>query len=249
MTRDTKPTERELAALADGSLAPERRVEVERLVAASPELQAVLAEQRRAVQAIQRRDDPAPPRLHARVEAMRGERRTPARRFGLAAGLAAAVAAVALALVLATGGGPTVPDAAAFASRDATAPPPPPYPGHPTLLHLETEEIPYPSWQRAFGWKAVGRRTDRLDGHEARTVFYVRGGERIAYTIVGGKALQKPDNADRTVRKGTELQTLKADGRLVVTWRREGHTCVLSGANRRELLRLAAWKGGGTVPY
>ena len=100
MTRETKPTERELAALADGSLAPERRAEVERLVAASPELQAVLAEQRRAVQAIQRRDEPAPSRLHARVEALRRERRTPARRLGLAAGFAAGAVVGACALAI-----------------------------------------------------------------------------------------------------------------------------------------------------
>jgi len=249
MTRETKPSERELAALADGSLAPERRAEVERLVANSPELQAVLAEQRRALVAIRRRDEAAPARLHARVQALRRERSTPARRFGLAAGLAAAAAAVALALVLAIpGGGPTVGDAAAFASRESTAPAPPPYREHPTLLRPDTREIPYPNWQRAFGWKAVGKRTDRLDGRKATTVFYARDGERVAYTIVAGKALAKPGD-HRTVRKGTELRTLTADGRLVVTWRRRGHTCVLSGASRRELLQLAAWKGGGTVPY
>jgi len=46
------PNERELAdlaALADGSLAPERRSEVEARVAADPDLRALVDEQRRAV--------------------------------------------------------------------------------------------------------------------------------------------------------------------------------------------------------
>jgi anti-sigma factor RsiW len=249
MAREIRPTERELAALADGSLPPERRAELERLVAASPKLQALLAEQRKAVAAIGRRDDPAPARLHARVEALRRKGFAPARRVRLAAALAATAAVVTLALVLAiSGGGPTVQDAVALASRPPTPPAPGAYHGHPTLLRYDTDRIPYPNWQQAFGWKAVGARTDRLDGRTAATVFYARNGRRVAYTIVAGKALAKPGD-HTTVRKGTELRTLRVDGRLVVTWRRKGHTCVLSGAGRRELIALAGWKGGGTVPY
>ena len=43
---------------------------------------------------------------------------------------------------------------------------------------------------------------------------------------------------------GTELRTLEVNGRLVVTWRRAGDTCVLSGTGvtAAELQRLAAWK-------
>src|SRR3989442_1731860 len=58
---------RELAALADGSLRPERRPAVEARVAASPRLQAMLAEQRQAVSAIRARDETAPPSLRARI--------------------------------------------------------------------------------------------------------------------------------------------------------------------------------------
>jgi hypothetical protein len=37
----------------------------------------------------------------------------------------------------------------------------------------------------------------------------------------------------------------------VVTWRRQGHTCVLSGTgvDRDTLLELAAWKGQGAVSF
>jgi hypothetical protein len=46
------------------------------------------------------------------------------------------------------------------------------------------------------------------------------------------------------------FQTLRVDGRLAVTWRRSGRTCVLIGAaTRAELLTLANWRGEGTLRY
>jgi hypothetical protein len=37
----------------------------------------------------------------------------------------------------------------------------------------------------------------------------------------------------------------------VVTWMRRGQTCVLSGTatSQATLLHLAAWRGGGGIPY
>ena len=71
----------ELAALADGSLAPERRAALEARVAASPELAAQLAEQQRAVALAQSAaaEVEAPAALRARIEAQRRARRVPAR--------------------------------------------------------------------------------------------------------------------------------------------------------------------------
>jgi hypothetical protein len=44
------------------------------------------------------------------------------------------------------------------------------------------------------------------------------------------------------VIRRVNYQTLSSDGRLAMTWRRDGHTCVLIGqATRRELLKLASW--------
>jgi anti-sigma factor RsiW len=63
----------ELAALADGSLDPERRAELEALVASSPELAALLEEQRRAL-ALTRdaeRETGAPDGLRARIDSLR----------------------------------------------------------------------------------------------------------------------------------------------------------------------------------
>ena len=47
------------------------------------------------------------------------------------------------------------------------------------------------------------------------------------------------------------LRALKADGREIVTWRRQGQTCVLSSKDvpRGELLTLAGWKGMGEVTF
>jgi hypothetical protein len=251
------PSERELrdlAALADGSLPAARRAELEARVAASPRLQSLLAEQRRALVALQARGEQAPDSLRAALAVQAGRARSRPRRLRLASGLAA-VAGVALALVLALPaserGAPTVAEAAQLAARPSERPAPGPYRGHPSLLALEVEEVAYPDWEKPFGWRAVGSRSDALGGRVAQTLFYERAGRRIAYTILSGKAISSPGQARRVLRAGTELRSLALDDRAVVTWERERHTCVLSGegVSREALLRLGAWKGGGAVPY
>ena len=99
--------EEELAALADGSLAPEHRAEVEARIEASPILADRLAEQERAVGLLRGAGDEveAPAGLRARLDAQRSARtvRTP-RRLALAGVAAAAVAAAAVAAVVVIGG-------------------------------------------------------------------------------------------------------------------------------------------------
>jgi hypothetical protein len=99
--------EEELAALADGSLAPEHRAEVEARIEASPILADRLAEQERAVGLLRGAGDEveAPAGLRARLEAQRSARtvRTP-RRLAVAGVAAAAVAAAAVAAVVVIGG-------------------------------------------------------------------------------------------------------------------------------------------------
>jgi hypothetical protein len=96
MRRDS-PDEAELAALADGTLDPERRAALEARLAASPELAERLAEQERAVAYAMSAaaQVEAPPALRARIEARRG-----ARRAWLPPGVALAGAAVAVVLAI-----------------------------------------------------------------------------------------------------------------------------------------------------
>jgi anti-sigma-K factor RskA len=89
----------ELAALADGSLRPERREELEARVAASSELADRLSEQQRAVAMTQSAaaEVEAPAALRARIEAQRRARRVRAPR-GLALAGAAAIAVAVIAV-------------------------------------------------------------------------------------------------------------------------------------------------------
>jgi hypothetical protein len=93
----------ELAALADGSLAPERRAALEAQVAASSELAERLAEQQRAVALARSAADrvEAPAALRARIEAQRRVRRVwVPRRLVLIGAAATAVLAVAIGLAV-----------------------------------------------------------------------------------------------------------------------------------------------------
>jgi len=98
----------ELAALADGSLDPESRAELEAQIETSPILADRLAEQERAVSLLRGAGDEveAPAGLRARLEAQRSARtvRTP-RRLALGGVAAAAVAAAAIVAVVVVGSG------------------------------------------------------------------------------------------------------------------------------------------------
>ena len=250
----TNPTAAELAdlsALADGTLDPARRAHVEARIGASPELTALYERERRVVQALHhaRATERAPQRLRAKIEASRPSGAARARRrFAYAGGAVAALAAVALALVLAlpsgTPGAPSVSDAAALAARGpAQAAPVPDISTPAGRLQQNVGDVYFPNWTSRFGWKAVGSRTDKLGGHTAVTVYYRSTDATIAYTIVHAPPLPEPPGK-ATNRDGTQLWTLEVNGRLVVTWRRAGDTCVLSGTGIKagELQRLAAWK-------
>jgi hypothetical protein len=102
-TRDERNGESELAelaALADGTLPPERRATVEARIAASAELADLLAEQERAVALMRGAADiEAPAALRARIEAQRPQRRAaPSRRPALIGALATAAVVIAVAV-------------------------------------------------------------------------------------------------------------------------------------------------------
>lgn len=247
--------ERDLARLADGTLDPSRRRRVEQLVARSPELQARLRAQRRAVAATRSlaRLERAPLALHAQCRDLTSRRRPRTPAVGL--GLAAAVGALVWTLT-ALGGGQaalTVAQAATIAVRPATTSvAEPASDDHVALPGVQAEGMPFPYWEDRFGWHAAGERTDRLDGRMLTTVFYGRGAERIAYTIVSGNPLPRVAAARTTVRGGIVLAGSWSGGRPVVTWLRRGHTCVLSGGRGVSfgaLTQLAGWRSHGEIPF
>ncbi|HEX5307980.1 MAG TPA: hypothetical protein VFW38_02755 [Solirubrobacteraceae bacterium] len=86
----SQQAERELAALADGSLADERRRQALARVHDSPQLQAELATQQRAVELLATAEETAPAALHERIGAMAAAQ---AQSDGLSTGRSAAVAA------------------------------------------------------------------------------------------------------------------------------------------------------------
>ena len=107
MLRNRRPDEAELAALADGSLAPERRAALEEQVAASPELANRLAEQERflALARSAAAEVEAPASLRARIGAQRRPRRSWAPRIALVGAAATAAVAVAVGLAVVRSGG------------------------------------------------------------------------------------------------------------------------------------------------
>jgi hypothetical protein len=249
--------ERDLVALADGSLQGTRRQEVEARVASSPELGAALARQRAGLTALRALDQlAAPAGLRARVNA---ERSTPSpavrrRRFQIGFAIAGAMAAVALAtvLVLPSGtGGPTISEAAKLNVLPATEPAPPPNPAEPVLLEASAEGLPYPNLEGEFGWSSAGQRQDEIEGRQATTVFYERGGKRIGYTILSGEGIKAPGDTAKTQIDDVTFSSFADGGQEIVTWWRDGHTCVMSGegVSPKELVALASWKGDGAVPF
>lgn len=252
MASSSEPSEHDLAdlaALADGSLAPARRGMVEARVASSPELRVLVEEQRRAVGVVRAATGPAPASLRERLEDQRcrGGRPTRRRRFHLAAGVAGVLSTMALVIVLAlpggAPGGPTIVQAASLTKRGPSEVAPAHSDGS-RLVSVAVDGIRFPYWSDVFGWEASGVRGDRLGGRRATTVFYDRGPSRIGYTIVSGKALPIPRGVRADVRKGTTFHSFPSAGRLIVTWRRADHTCVLAadGVALESLLALGAWR-------
>lgn len=252
--RDSTPepsakTLADLSALADGTIDPNRATAVRELIARSPELRERYEREQLAVSALRAtRSELAPPRLRARIEAKRSHARRRRERTFYGGALAATAAVVALALILllpgGTPGAPSVSQAAGLASRGPSMAAPAVASAQ-TKLNQGVQEIYFPNWA-GRGWTAAGQRTDTLGGRHAVTVYYAHAGTRIAYTILTAPALKWPGARTRWVG-GTEVQSFRLDGRVVVTWRRAGHTCILSGSgvSPKVLSQLAAWRMPG----
>lgn len=257
--RRSEVSRRDLLALADGSLEERRIAETLEAIEASPELSEHLAAQQRVLKAIRHTREPVPPRLRHRVQRTRAAAQGPmrlrsrvsrARSRGGPLLFGGALAAAAASGVLLIGGGgavaPTVAQAAELAVRAPVAPVQAPPDEGPVLPGVSAAGLSFPYWEDSFGLQGVGVRWDRVGGHVLTTVTYMQSGHAIEYTIASGAPLRGARGATTTIWDGPTIRSFREHGRLVVTWQRAGHTCVLTarGVPESLLVSLAAWRGG-----
>ena len=229
-------------------------------------------EQRQVAELLRSFDaEPAPARLHRRVEALVAEHdKGPARggverresrsagrtssrrpfavpRFAGAGAALAAVVAVAIAVGLGgAGSSPTVTFSQAAASplRAATLPAPPESQAHDAQLAVAVDGVAFPYWSERFGWRSSGSRADRVEGRSITTVFYANSsGQRVGYAILAGTPAPRAGGGVVLWRGGVSYRLLAENGAAVVTWLRDGHLCVVSGrdVSSATLLQLASW--------
>ena len=216
-------TVEELLRLADGSLAPERRADVEARVAASPRASEMLGAQRRSLAVTRAFAPPAPAPAPPRAQR------------GLVLAFATVLLLVVVGVFAITRGGGPLDDAVALASEPAT---------EPVSHHRSFEGVTFPDWGHEFGWHASGARRDEAGGREADTVYYAHMGHRIGYTVLAGRSIGLPDRGKRIVRNGLAIQLFHEDGKSVAVFERNGRTCVLAGRVLADgtLIKLAAWR-------
>ena len=219
-----------------------------------------LAERGRVLIAAAVAETQAPLALRERIEADRqravargaGARRRRLRGLLIPAGGLVAALVVAVVLIAGGGGTPSVLATSSLAARGPVLPPPPEDDANEALLQSSIDGVPFP-YSGPLKWESVGARDDKIEGRNARTVYYDNPkGVRAAYTILGGDAVDPPSDARKRTDKGVQLYVVEDKGRRVVTWERNGHTCVLSAplaVPEQKLLDLAAWQGGGNVPF
>jgi anti-sigma factor RsiW len=218
-----------ITRLADGSATDAERARIEAAVARSPELAAELAEQRRVVAMLASLDVGAPATLHQRVVAP--EPRTARRRLR-PTGRIAIVTVVLIALVVFAIARPVghanMRSVVAIALATGDGVPPGVSPHDHALLGVAIDRVVFPNWSTR-GWRTSGSRIDTLGGQHVETVYYTAEGyERVGYAIVGGAALRITGARRAATRAGVSYWTIPDGKASVVTWRRDGHTCVLA---------------------
>lgn len=239
--RTGKPaSDQELAALADGTLRPERRREIENQLGTSEQIRESIQRQRAAIELTREIEVPASDALHARVAEMAAGA-SPKNRAGWAVGglvTAAAAMLVVIALViLPSSGSPGVNQVLAVAAQGPTAGAPAKDPDDPSRLNVSVGSVRFPSWEGDSGWSATGARTDEIDGRRVETVFYENAdGATINYSVVDGAPI------DSLEPPGTQyLITGSGDTRRII-WRAGGRTCIIEarGVDPDQLEKLIA---------
>ena len=155
--------------------------------------------------------------------------------------LAAVCAAVVIAVAGSGGAGaPSIPAAAALAFAPSTGPAPAARSSR--LLDVSYAGVTYPNYAK-FSVPPTGRRTDRIGGRPALTVFYrLPDGTSLSYTVFSGTAVPLPRSARVVVFDGVPLREFStSSGLSVVTLVRFGRTCVLAARAKPDVvLSLAA---------
>jgi hypothetical protein len=222
---------------------------------------------RRVIRALQS-GPRAPERLHRRIEAMEADaagrtprlpslRRRAAPRPWLRPAVAAASVVGALVVVLVVAlsvdgpGESRVVQAAELSLTPSTEATPHTDEQHPALLRRSFAGVTFPAWSEKFGWRADGARSDELDGRETVTVFYRHTHHRIGYTVISGRTIEPPEDAETLNAGGLELHRFRLGFQDVVTFERNDRTCVLSGDvhDPDTLVKLASWRGDGSVNF
>jgi anti-sigma factor RsiW len=250
----------QLAAFADGSLPSSRRTRLLADVQEHPDLAEGLQRQREAVEILRSLEQlAAPVPLQRSIESLSQDAAQTRRRHArsrrrallpaiVLAGACAAALAIAIPLVGEAQRAPTVLQASRLALRPATLAAPQESSSDGEALDVSVGGLHFPYWQRSLGWQAIGARHDRLAGRAVTTVYYGSHSTpawqgRLAYAIVGGKALAQPGGT--TIGDhGVQFQVLDLQGATVVTWRRAGHTCIIVARRVpvRTLVHLASWQ-------
>lgn len=181
----------------------------------------------------------APDDLRARIAAQRADR-TRSNRRGAVAAFAVILAAIVFVI---DGPGPTVSQVAVAALNPPTGPAPGIDRADRRFLDLEVGGVRFPSYERPWDWRAVGTRTDQVEGRHAVTVIYRKGDHGVHYTIIDGDPLERPAGARVTKSDGMEFAVTRRRGAHVVSWELDGRTCVLASktVDAAGLRRIAAW--------
>jgi anti-sigma factor RsiW len=239
--RTGKPaSDMELAALADGTLGPERRREIENQLSSSEQIRDSIQRQRAAIELMRETEVPASDVLHARVAEMAAAAAPARRRAGWMFGgfaTAAAAAMVAIVLVFAPGSdSPKVDEVVAAAAQGPSSGAPAVDQRNPAKLNVSVGSVQFPTWKKT-GWKVSGARTDQIGGRRVETVFYEKpGGATMKYSVVDGAPIDQLGPAATTYEV-----TGSGDTRRIV-WRSGGHTCIIEarGVEPDKLERMIA---------
>lgn len=184
----------------------------------------------------------APEGLRAAIQ---DRRRTQSSRAPLRFGVALAVLFVAaLVAVFAGSSGPahapSLVAAAQHALRASTLPPPASRTDG--FLDFGSGRVRFPAYRTAAAWLPAGARDDRIGGRSAVSVQYTRGAVRVGYSIIDGAPLTVPSGARQLVYEGVRVAVVERAGLRIVTWQRDGRTCLLAtrGATLARLLQMTS---------